>query len=204
MRKYIIGIALLCVAAVGITQATQYWRVVSENTHFTKDVFVSETLGVTGATTLTGAVAASSTLAVTGATTLTGAATLSSTLDVAGAITYEMQVIDYTSTETARTLTVAESGTTFCITAADAAAEVEFVLPTAAAGLTYTFVDGDETSGADLVIQAGADDTINGGTASKEYVCSGDAVKQTCTIVAINAVRWIVVAENGTWTNDNG
>ena len=113
-----------------------------------------------------------------------------------------LNVVDYTSTTTARTITAAESGTVFVVSDNDAD-ETSFTLPSAAAGLTYTFIDGDAAAGSDLWIKAASGDTINGGTAAKSYKCTGDAVKQSVTIVAINAVRWEIVAEEGTWSNDN-
>jgi len=81
--------------------------------------------------------------------------------------------------------------------------EVYFVLPTAAAGLKYTFVDANATAAKDLWITAATGDKINGGTAGKSYKCTGDAVKQSVTIVARDGVNWDIVSELGTWLNDN-
>lgn len=83
------------------------------------------------------------------------------------------------------------------------AGNVTFTLPTASAGLTYTFVDANATAADDLWITAATGDTINGGKAAKSYKCTGDAVKQSVTITAVDATRWEIVAELGTWANDN-
>jgi hypothetical protein len=189
---------------------------------------VGETLGVTGAVTnsstlhTVGNETTSGTLTVTGATALrstlgvTGAATLSSTLDVTG-VTTITGVFDANSTATLSVLgehkerilpfdvtasiTAAMSGA--IITNKDAASSTVLTLPTAAAGLTYTFLDIEAAAGSDLWITASSGDKINGGTAAKSYKCTGDAVKQTVTIVAIDAENWEITAEQGTWSNDN-
>jgi len=113
------------------------------------------------------------------------------------------RVVEYNTTATARLVTPAESGTVFVLDHAAQAAEVEFQLPPAAPGLAYTFLDDDARANADLVVQAASGDSINGGTAGKEYVCGGDAVKQSRAIVAIDDAAWLVVSESGTWANDN-
>lgn len=84
-----------------------------------------------------------------------------------------------------------------------AAADGILTLPSAVAGLTFTFYDANIVAADDLWITAAAGDTINGGTAAKSYKCTGDAVKQHVTIVAADATRWLIVAEDGTWANDN-
>ena len=71
-------------------------------------------------------------------------------------------------------------------------------LPTAAAGLTYTFIVQD-TDGMRIV--AAASDTIRlAGTISiaAGYIDS-TTVGSTVTLVAINATEWVAVAINGTW-----
>ena len=133
---------------------------------------------------------------------VSGLATVGETLAVTGAITGKMAIVDYVTTSAARTLTAAESGTVFMVTESGDD-PVTFNLPTAAAGLTYTFIDLDATAAADLKIKAATGDTINGGTAAKIYECTGDAVKQSVTLVAVNATKWEVIAEIGTWANNN-
>jgi len=100
------------------------------------------------------------------------------------------------------TLTAAETGKV-CVSDGKGSGDLVLTLPAAAAGLTYTFYDANATAGDDLWITAGTGDTINGGTAAKSYKCTGDAVKQHVTLVAADATRWVIVAENGTWANDN-
>ena len=103
---------------------------------------------------------------------------------------------------TAETLTAADSGKVFSTTAGQGA--VTYTLPAAAAGLTFTFVDVSATGNDDCIIQAVGDDTINGGTAAKKYTSAGaDAVPTSVTIIAIDATQWVIIAEVGTWANDN-
>jgi hypothetical protein len=73
-------------------------------------------------------------------------------------------------------------------------------LPSAVAGLQYTFVVQD-TDGMRIV--AGAGDNIRMSdkkTADAGYVES-TAVGSTCTLVAINATEWVAIAILGTWTD---
>lgn len=102
----------------------------------------------------------------------------------------------------AETLTAADSGKIFVCAAAAGQATV-YTLPAAAAGLRFTFVDVAAGAGNDVQIQAVGDDTINAGTAAKIYECVTDAVRQSTTIVAVDSTRWEVVAEVGTWANNN-
>ncbi len=102
----------------------------------------------------------------------------------------------------AETLTAADSGKIFITAAAPGQATV-YTLPAAAAGVTFTFVDVSATAGDDLQIQAVGDDTINAGTAAKIYECVTDAIPQATTITAVDATRWEVTSEVGTWANNN-
>lgn len=102
---------------------------------------------------------------------------------------------------TAETLTAADSGKVFTNTAAQG--NTVYTLPPAAAGITFTFVDGSATAADDVQIQAVGDDTINQGTAAKIYECVTDTAGQTVTITALDAIRWEVTAEKGTWANNN-
>lgn len=99
------------------------------------------------------------------------------------------------------TLTIAQSGSV--VTNFGTATLCTFTLPSAAAGLTYTFVDDVEAAGGDLWITAGTGDSINGGTAAKSYKCVTDSVKQCVTLKATSDSEWSVTAEAGTWANDN-
>jgi len=77
------------------------------------------------------------------------------------------------------------------------------VAPTATSRLIYTFVDANATAATDVWIKAASGDTINGGTAAKYYVCRTATAGQMTTLVAVDVTRWVVVAEKGTWVNDN-
>lgn len=117
------------------------------------------------------------------------------------ATTHILYLSEIVTSDTDITVTVANSGAVY--TNDGAGATAKFTLPTAAAGLTYTFTDVEVAAGKDLTIQAAADDTINGGTAAKAYECTTDSAKHSVTLVAIDAVQWIVVSECGTWANNN-
>lgn len=126
------------------------------------------------------------TLAVTGTTTL-------------GKIRYQRGVS--ITANAAVVLHPAMSGMVFVTTAATGTQT--FTLPLAAVGLTFTFIDISTTGGDDLFILANTSDTINGGAAAEYYRSATDAVPASVTLVAINAVKWEVVAEVGTWTNSD-
>ncbi len=75
-----------------------------------------------------------------------------------------------------------------------------FTLPTAAAGLQYTFVDNSLTGGDDLTITASSGDTINSGTAAGSIGNTADVFNQTITLLALDATNWITIASSGTWS----
>ena len=78
-----------------------------------------------------------------------------------------------------------------------------FTLPTAAAGLIFTFTDVEAAAGADLCILANTGDKIDNGTAAQYYNCYDDTYGSSVTLVAMDATEWMVVAERGTWTADS-
>lgn len=82
-------------------------------------------------------------------------------------------------------------------------ANVIFSLPTAATGLTFTFVDANATANDDLYIKAASGDTINAGTAAQYVACKTDSGGQTITLQAIDDTRWVTVAYGGTWVADD-
>ena len=115
-----------------------------------------------------------------------------------------LNVITNNTSATARVLTAEESGSVCVLDSlSGGVGDIQFTLPAAAPGLFFYFTDTVATAAVDLKIQAGSGDTINGGTAAKAYVCTGDAVKQSCLIYAVDATRWIVLSESGTWSNNN-
>lgn len=80
-----------------------------------------------------------------------------------------------------------------------AAGTVNFTLPTAAAGRTYTFyIDASQT----LTITAGASTTIRiAGTASAAAGnITSNTVGNCITLVAISATQWVAKNHEGTWT----
>jgi len=79
---------------------------------------------------------------------------------------------------------------------------VTFTLPTAVAGLQYSFVtiDGDG-----IRIDANTGDTIRIDTAvsaSAGYI-QGTTIGETITLVAVNATEWVALSYVGTWTIDS-
>lgn len=78
-----------------------------------------------------------------------------------------------------------------------------FTLPTAAAGLIFTFTDVEAGGGIDLCILANTGDKIDNGTAAQYLNCYDDTYGSSVTLVAIDATEWVVVAERGTWTADS-
>lgn len=103
------------------------------------------------------------------------------------------------------TLLAAESGRVVYVAkaGAGAATDIEITLPAAAAGLTFTIVDANETAAADVTIRAGTGDKINDGSAAGAYVHDTDADNYaSCTLVAIDDVDWVVRSSTGTWSNE--
>lgn len=96
------------------------------------------------------------------------------------------------------TVTTATTGTVV-FTNTGAGGAVVFTLPTAAAGLTYTFyVDAAQT----LEVLAGASTTIRvGGNVSGAAGNITNAVLGgSVTLVAISTTQWVAVCATGTWT----
>lgn len=102
-----------------------------------------------------------------------------------------------TAKTTNYTVVNADSGTLF--TNAGAAGSVNFTLPTAVAGLTYSFyVDANQT----LTITAGSSTTIrNASTVSSSAgTFSTNTVGNFLKITAISTTQWICESITGTWT----
>ena len=99
-----------------------------------------------------------------------------------------------------KTLNVNESGTVQ--TNAGAGGAAAFTLPTAAAGLEYTFV---VMAAQELRVTPGAGDVINYSCTAMdatEYYYA-DAVGETLHIIAVDATNWIVISSTGTWAEEN-
>ena len=170
----------------------------ADNGDITLDAEDDIILTTTGALTITNTDAAtiSGALTVSGATGLNGAV-----LGDGGDSLYGFRKEIEVEAGTSEAVLATDSGKVFVTTAA--AGATTYTLPTAVAGYIYTFVDVSATAGDDLIIQAAAGDTINGGTAEKRYQCVTDSVPQSVTLVAVDSEKWVVVAEVGTWANDN-
>ena len=99
------------------------------------------------------------------------------------------------------TVQLPESGKTFIATKADGA--MEFDLPVARIGLTYTFVRGNAGVDNDLTIDPNGNDTIiqldgTEGTAGYWYGNENDEIGHI-TLLCVTANKWNVIAESGTW-----
>lgn len=189
------GVLIASAFAQHYTETIYPRKVVTANVVARGDFTLGDDLAVTGDATVGG------TLDVAGETTL--GVVSPDMIDQVGYRVNATAIVDYVVTATPRAVTAAESGYTFTVSTADAAAEVEFQLPTAVAGLQYTFSDLDATASADLVIQAASGDIINAGAAGKEYLSGGDVVAETVTLRAVNATNWVVIGEKGTWAADD-
>lgn len=94
------------------------------------------------------------------------------------------------------TVTNGDSGKVF--TNEGASAGVTFNLPTAIAGLEYTFVVQD-ADGLTVVANAGDTVRIAGAVSATAGNSASTTIGSTVRFVAINVTEWISVATNGTW-----
>lgn len=94
-------------------------------------------------------------------------------------------------------ITAAESGTTF--TNEGSTAQNYHTLPTAVAGLIYTFYV-DDADGIRIVANTGDLIQINGIVSSSAGYCESTAIGSSITLTAINATDWVAISVIGTWT----
>jgi hypothetical protein len=134
---------------------------------------------------------------LSGANTISGATTISSTtthsgdLKVTGDLFSTVLVEDHTAADT---LTAAESGSVH--TNAGATEQIAITLPTAAAGLQFTFVP---MAAQNLVVTANTGDLLhNGGTTAATL--TANAAGEFLDVVAVDAQYWVVRGKEGTWT----
>jgi hypothetical protein len=109
------------------------------------------------------------------------------------------------SSKTAATYTVGtddanESYGTLFVNGDDDA--IDFTLPSAIAGMSACFMQGQGVSGA-ITVQPNTGDylVVDGtrGTAATDYASSGAGGDKIC-VVAVDATDWIVTTEQGTWS----
>ena len=151
------------------------------------------TLDVTGNSTLSG------TLAVTGTSALTGNLTASDKLGlpIYGAIfdSATAKVANYTLNATSDCVLsyFTNSGVT-------SATEITFILPTAAAGISYTIAG--VVAGATVNVDASSGDVIYGiaSSAGDKITAVGAAM---ISLVAVDATTWAVIRKDGTWSDTN-
>jgi len=118
--------------------------------------------------------------------------------DVSGTGTAALQFSSWVEEQTGNdTLTDAESNTVY--TNEGAGGDITLTLPTAVAGIQYTFIVQENNK---LEVEAASGDTIR--IATEESAAAGtidsDLVGSTVTLVCINATEWVAVAMLGTWT----
>ena len=99
-------------------------------------------------------------------------------------------------TAATQTLLAAESGKTIV---SNYTGDCTQTLPTAAAGLWFTFVDGSSTSADDLIIVPSSGDQIDNDTAGDAVESATDAYPQSCTLLAVDATDWHMIVKVGTW-----
>ena len=133
----------------------------------------------------------------TGVTEINSTLQIVTTGDIMGAINI--------SSKTAATYTVGTDdahesyGTLFINGDNDA---IDFTLPSAVAGMSACFMQGQGAAGA-ITVQPNTGDylVVDGvrGTAATDYASSGAAGDKIC-IIAMDATDWIVTSESGTWS----
>jgi len=94
------------------------------------------------------------------------------------------------------TITAKESGSVFVADAVD----LVFTLPSAEAGLRYTVVVGTVSATTGCSISPAAADSINDGTANKDYIntAATDVIGDSIT-VACDGSTWWTEAMHGIW-----
>lgn len=99
------------------------------------------------------------------------------------------------------TLTASETGSVF-----DNQGDTDttvFTLPTASAGLTFTFIDVEAGADIDVCIKAASGDKIENGSTAEYYNCYDDTYGSSIILIAVDATEWVSVSEAGSWTADS-
>lgn len=129
--------------------------------------------------------------------TFKGVATFSNAIVASAGVTETVKVVVYNTTATTRTILASETGTVFAAT--DISDDpITFLLPAAAAGLTYTFADYDATAAADLHIDCQSGDQIALNTAAQKWSNTADS-QASITVTAVDGTHWVARGAIGTW-----
>lgn len=197
------------------TAASVYrgYRLAAQTITFTGTTQITSTVGVVGlmlnAPTVTNASAmtmdAAATMYVSGAPTVSGSAVITNAYAIwsaaglnrfDGGILYQESVVSKTQAVSPYSVLTTESGRTF--TNEGATSIVTFSLPTAAAGLIYSFAVQDADG---IIVDANTGDTINiaGSVSATSGNATSTTIGSTLTLVAINATEWVAVKSLGTW-----
>ena len=131
------------------------------------------------------------TLGVTGASTLSGTVTGDGGDAMVGFL-HSVEVEAGTSEQ----LLIADSGKIFVNSNAGA---TTFTLPDAAAGLIYYFVDNNSTGAADVIIDCQIGDNIDHDSNGDAIESVTDAFPQSIILIALNGTDWATIGTNGTW-----
>lgn len=102
------------------------------------------------------------------------------------------------STQASGTLALAAADSGKVYSNIGATGQVTYNLPTAAAGLTYTFTNQDSDG---IAVVAAAGDTIRIGTTQSPAPGSmaATALGATITLIAVDANEWVGYCREGTW-----
>lgn len=158
-----------------------------------EDAYVEGTFEVDGAAQFDGAVSATSTMAVTGMLTANAGLTGDGVAPVTG---FTRVVEAHTAADA---LLVGESGSVH--TNAGASGTVALTLPSAAAGLEFTFT---VMAAQQLRVTPASGDAIyigaSAGAAAEYWVA--DAAGETVTLIAVDATNWVAMSYIGTWSQE--
>ena len=97
----------------------------------------------------------------------------------------------------ARTVGDVEAGYSF--TNEGATARVDFTLPTAVAGLTYTFYCAD-TDGIRVIAATGDNIRIAANVSASAGRIDSTTIGSAVILLAINDTNWVAISSVGTWT----
>lgn len=104
-----------------------------------------------------------------------------------------------------------EAGTSETVLAADSSkvfvttvgvGTTTYTLPTAAAGLHFTFIKNSVAASDGVKITANTGDTIDTGAPAQSYSTVDATVPAAVTIIAVDAGSWQIISSEASWVND--
>ena len=123
-------------------------------------------------------------------------------LSAGGAAMTNMLLATEAATGTSDQITAAQSASLLVYTMTSASATA--TLPDAAAGLWYLLVDGNASSGRDLLVKPKGGDTINGDSVGDGIQCVTDADGEAILIFATSGTAWYTatISAAAAWTEE--